>query len=112
MSSRTNRRIAPDTLTKAMLETIPGAKLLVAMVGVAKDISGARIIEALVIAGITAASTGYIAVQVLDERVRALDKRLDAVEKRAEERNARIESSLQGIYTILASTRPDRRTSR
>lgn len=91
---------------------VPGAKLLVALMTSPVKLNATRIGEALVIAGITAASTGYIAVQVLDERVRALDKRLDAVEKRAEERNARIESSLQGIYTILASTRPDRRTSR
>lgn len=95
-----------------MLEAPASVKLLIALATTPVKINATRIAEALVIASITATATGYVAVQVLDERVKALDKRMDSVEKRSDERYASIERGLQGLYTILAANRPDRRTSR
>lgn len=93
-------------------EATGGMKVLIALATTPVKLNATRIAEALVIASVTAAATGYVAVQVLDERVRTLDKRLDAVEKRAEERYGNIQEDVRRIYTILASDRPDRRTPR
>lgn len=94
-----------------MLE-IPGAKLLIAMVSAAKDISGARILEALIVACITTIATGYIAVRILEEKTASLSRRMDAVEKNTNERYAEIRGDIRRLYDLILEERPNGRTRR
>lgn len=94
-----------------MLE-IPGVKLLVAMVSAAKDISGTRILEALIVAAITTLATGYIAVRILEEKTSSLSQRMDVVEKNANERYAEIRGDIRRLYELVLEDRAQGRTRR
>ena len=91
----------PDSLPFFLASTVTVPKLSVQ-----------RLSEAFIIAIVTAASSSYVTVRVLDERVISLSHRLDQVEQRTERRYEALQGDLQRIYAVLAETRPNGRTFR
>jgi hypothetical protein len=60
-----------------------------------------RILEAVIIGGISAAASLYVTVAVLDERVRNINQRMDRIEQQADIRVAGIQEDLRRIYALL-----------
>lgn len=89
-----------------MLERLAeSAPFLLALSAPPVKFSTQRIVEAFIIAMMTALASGYVTVKILDERTEALAKRMDRVEQAADARYGSIQEDLRRIYTILVENR-------
>lgn len=71
-----------------------------------------RILEAVIIAAITAIATSYSMVKVLDERTVSITDRINRIEEREERRYREIQEDLHRIYALLVESRAQGRTGR
>jgi phosphate/sulfate permease len=98
----------------SMLDHLPDSTPFIAAAGAvgAQRWNGQRILEAVIIAAITAGATSYAMVKVLDERTIAITDRINRIEEREERRYRELQEDLRRIYGLLVEARPSGRTGR
>lgn len=82
-----------------------------ATVGAVTGVSKQRVVEAVIIASVTALATSFVTTKVLEQRTSALEKRMDEYEGRQERRYDALQGDLRQIYVMLAELRPSRTLS-